>query len=202
MVEHGYTICTVCQRQVSRYDTDLAFDTGACFLCFGRFAAESFEAWASRVRRENEVISGYLRCELAYQDEDDSGQLRDECGRCGDDYGWDIVAFIALPDDKQIVLCHYCIRDWETAADIETDTEVFMSPEAVSGFQWSGIESQFNRELQRWREREAVKDKQGGLCLDCQETISGLESAYPYEQTPGFIVLCWDCARRRDSLDD
>lgn len=195
-------VCPVCHGRAGSLEISLSFDTGACGDCFSRFVGECFDGWQSRAQYAAEVIGGYRRAELAYHDEYDYGGPSD-CERCGDQHGWTggCRDYIALPGGKEVTLCHDCYRDWERAADVDERDgwQWLMSPAAVARFQWRGVEGQQARYSRQRKERNAVEERQGGVCADCGHTPADHLDylvAWPPEQPEEFVMVCQPCKLR------
>ena len=213
----GRRVCDLCRKEGYRFEfdggdmggyglagyADDAVVNDICHSCVAKFLDDCFADWVRKQKSDNQIIGGYRRAELAYNDEYDYDG-RPDCDRCGDNRG--MVGghqnYIVLPCGKQITLCHSCHWDWEQAADVEGDGEWFMSPEEVATFQWSGVESQDARRDRAQKAQREVRKQQGDKCADCGIAYSPRNSFVPWppEQPTGFVMVCRPCGLEKEGI--
>lgn len=216
-LENGRRVCDLCRKEGFRFDFESGRMDGVglagyaddesvndlCDSCTAKFLDDCFAKWVRKQQSDNEVIGGYRRGELTYHSEEMYGGPR-YCGRCGDEgYGGaGHLGFVGFPGGDRMALCYDCGDDWRRAADVEEEEygEDFMSPAAVAAFQWK-VESQRTVSDRKHKERREVWKQQGGACADCGIAADKHWdlSAWPWRQPDGFVMVCRDCRKRKQS---
>lgn len=216
-LENGRRVCDLCRREGFRFDFESGRIDGGlplagyvddesvndiCDWCAAKFLDDCLDAWVRKQQSDNEVIGGYRRGELAYDDEYMDG-CPSKCERCGDRHGWTggCRDYIVLPGGKEITLCHDCHEDWYKAADVKECGERYMSPAAVSAFHWRGVESQDTRRRRAEKAQREVRKQQGDKCADCgiPDGPGIYFRPWPREQPDGFVMVCRPCALSRNA---